>query len=129
MKNNRRELMLAADKLWSRLVAHGFRHRCIACGQPGIDSHHWLYRRSVHQYRWVLENGIYMCRLCHNAVVQEEGFRYRLRKKIETDYPHLDKWARSRPLLVSRPLPTPWIEERVADMKHTAEILGISGAI
>jgi len=116
------ELIWACDRLWSCLVAHGMNYRCVICGMPGDDSHHWFYIRSVHQYRWTLKNGVYMCRIHHG---EAESNPAQLRLKIKTDYPHLWAWAEAQPPLVSRPISTWQIKDILAGLQHTAETLGV----
>lgn len=122
MSKCRAELIRACDRLWSRLVAHGMNYRCIICGMPGDDSHHWFYIRSVHQYRWTLENGVYMCRIHHGEAVSNYA---PLHLKIKTDYPHLWAWGESRSPLVSQPISTLRIEWILEKLQSTAKTLGV----
>jgi hypothetical protein len=122
--SKRTQLIRECDRLWHLLVAHAFRHRCIMCGLPGTDPHHWCYIRSILQYRWTLENGVYMCRLCHNAAEQDPGHS-RLYLKIQQSYPHLWRWKERQPPLVSRPISTWQITGILANMHITADTAGV----
>jgi hypothetical protein len=126
MNKNRRELINEADKLWSRLVAHGFQHRCILCGQPGTDAHHWLFKRSYLEWRWVIENGIYLCRQHHNEIGQSIGVE-KLHALLMNSFPNIWSWAVKNELAENNPRPirTSWIQGQIDTMKKTADILGI----
>jgi hypothetical protein len=82
----------------------------------------------VHQYRWVLENGVYTCRTCHNAIEQDPETRARLYAVIADDYPHLWAWAESQPPLGSRPISNWQIKTILAGLQRTADTLGVSYA-
>jgi hypothetical protein len=122
---NRAQLIRECDRIWHLLVAHGMLHRCIVCGKPGTDPHHWRYIRSILQYRWSLENGVYMCRLCHNGVEQRIVLA-KLYEIIKEHFPQLWAWGDSRPPLKSEPVRTSGIEETLARLKNTASKLGIN---
>jgi hypothetical protein len=122
---NRREIVMASDRIWHLLIAHSFNHRCLTCGQPGTDPHHWCYIRSVHQYRWALENGVYMCRLCHNLVEQDPEFRAKLYLLIKNNFSNLWTWKNSQPPLGSRPIRTWEVTKILTDLQETAGILGV----
>ena len=117
MNKNRRELIMAADKLCSCLVAHSFNYRCILCNLPGSDCHHWRYCRSILVYRFSLENLVFMCRIHHNEAEQNHMALY---QKIKRDYPHLWAWGDSRPPLKSEPISTLRIEWILEKLQSTA---------
>ena len=54
-----------ADQLWSLAVKYDWGHKCAICGNGGdLNSHHLIPR---HHYgtRYDLNNGICLCRRCH----------------------------------------------------------------
>ena len=122
MNKNRGKLIRVCDHLCSLLTAHGFLHRCIMCGLPGSDTHHWRYIRSILVYRWDLENLVYMCRVCHN---EAERNHMPLYLKIKADYPRLWNWYLIQPPLVSRPISTWQIKDILAGLQRTADALGV----
>ena len=124
MNKNRGELIRACDRLCSLLTAHGALHRCILCGLPGSDCHHWRYVRSILVYRWDLENLVYMCRQCH-AEVEQHIRLMEMYLKIKKDYPHLWAWADSRPPLRSEPISTTSIVYRLTELQDIAKTLGV----
>lgn len=124
MNKNRGDLIRQCDRLCHLLCAHSFLHRCILCGQPGTDPHHWNYPRSILAYRWTLENLVYMCRICHNEVEQNFS-KKRLFLKIKLDYPHLWSWREARPPLNSQPISTLGIEWVLEKLQSTAVMLGV----
>jgi hypothetical protein len=53
------------DRLWSLAVRGRDGHRCrMHCGRNGTDAHH-IHGRSHKGTRWVLDNGITLCRQDH----------------------------------------------------------------
>ena len=66
-------LIQYADSLWSKLICNEFGGRCIACGGPAEDAHHWKFGRSIRKYRWNLNNGVWMCREDHSHL---DSWRY-----------------------------------------------------
>jgi len=88
-----------ADILWHRLVAYQFNQRCAMCGRPGTDPHHWWFGRSALQYRWDINNGIYLCRKCHDEVKTKPD---KVLDMIAERYPVLWAWSQTRPPLVHR---------------------------
>ena len=127
MNKNRAELIRECDRLCHLLCAHSFLHRCILCGEPGTDPHHWKYPRSILAYRWTLENLVYMCRICHNEVEQNFS-KKRLFTIIQLDYPHLWVWREAQPPLNSEPISTLRIEWTLEKLQSTAVMLGVSYA-
>ena len=51
------------DELWSRCIK--LNKNCSKCGKTGHDPHHIFGRRKC-STRWDIENGILLCRTCHN---------------------------------------------------------------
>ena len=54
----------ALDILWELSVKRRDHYRCKVCGSEGTDAHHILSRRNS-GVRWMLDNGITLCRECH----------------------------------------------------------------
>jgi len=111
------------DRLWGLLVAHQFSHRCITCGLPGTDPHHWAYVRSIYMYRWHLNNGVYTCRLCHNKATQNNN--QILKVLIEKDYPALWKWSIERPPVTYEPMTWAGLLFISQSLERTAKTFGI----
>lgn len=64
MRSRTREMAVECDALWRDIVLRP--GKCALCGQPGRDPHHIFGRgRTV---RWLLENGVCLCRGCHRMV-------------------------------------------------------------
>ena len=122
MNKNRVKLIRECDRLCHLLCAHSFLHRCILCGQPATDPHHWLKIRSILTYRWTLQNLVYMCRQCHAGAESDHVPLYR---KIKADYPHLWAWGENQPPLKNRPISTWQIGDILASLQHTADQLEI----
>jgi len=40
-------------------------HKCVICGEPGVDSHHILERRLFHDYGYYIDNGSTLCTKHH----------------------------------------------------------------
>jgi len=76
VKTDRKKTIAILDDLWSRKVKERDGHQCRynGCCNPGVDSHHIFSRR--HQAtRWDLDNGITLCRECHDfARDHQENF-------------------------------------------------------
>jgi len=75
------------DKKWGLLIRENFKHKCVICGKPANNPHHYYGRRN-RSTRWYIENGICLCASCHtfgsrSAHQAPEHFR----KDI------LDKWG------------------------------------
>ena len=122
MNPERKKLFLRADKVWSRIVGYQFNQHCILCGRPGTDAHHWLYIRSILQYRWNLSNGVYTCRICHSDV---DRLPELLLEKIAKDYPEIWTWSKDRPPLGLSRVSSIMITETLNMLELTASKLGI----
>ena len=96
LRTKAKEIIRLNDRLWSRIIAHRFSQRCLLCGQPGCDAHHWLYRRGVMIHRWTISNGVYVCRPCHEKA--KDKF-YTFIEKIVLLAPELGEWRDSLPTL------------------------------
>jgi hypothetical protein len=66
VKTDRKKLIAKLDALWRVLVKDRDEHRCQynGCINPGTDAHH-IFGRG-HSVRWDLDNGITLCRSCHD---------------------------------------------------------------
>lgn len=59
---------MKADALWRACVAQRDGHRCRRCGKMRLGESHHIISRNVTATRWLLSNGVYLCRDCHAAV-------------------------------------------------------------
>jgi len=120
---NRAEAIRTADKLWGKICAWTFNQRCALCGATGCDPHHWFYKRSNLKYRWEVNNGVYLCRICHNEVTTVEG-REKLHALIKDKYADTYwKWAMSCPPYRPEPIKTSWIIQQITKFQLLAKIL------
>ncbi len=110
------------DKLWAKLVAHYAQHRCLKCGQVGDDAHHWFYSRSIHKHRWNINNGVFLCRICHQ---EAERDREGMFKVVEKNAPTKWAWSQKLPPLRSEPINPMAIRCLYASLKRTAVELGV----
>lgn len=69
------------DKKWSRAIKERDNHTCKWCGMHGNDPAHILGRRYL-LLRWVLENGICLCRKCHSRFDTVRLFREHVIKVV-----------------------------------------------
>lgn len=56
--------MKKRDQKTSKAVAKKYHYMCVWCGNHGTDHAHIISRRFKNT-RWVVENGLWMCRKCH----------------------------------------------------------------
>jgi hypothetical protein len=61
---NRQRLTKDCDDLWRRIIKLKYKGRCGICGGVGKDPHH--IARKNGQMRWLILNGIWLCRKCHD---------------------------------------------------------------
>jgi len=54
------------DKAWSQAVKSRDRYRCRLCLGEGTDAHHIIHRGQNYGMKWDIENGITLCRSCHD---------------------------------------------------------------
>lgn len=66
-KNLKQLLRKEADKLWWEAVIKKFGKRCVICGKPAIDCHHFFPKRLYPAVRFEIDNGVPLCRGCHFA--------------------------------------------------------------
>ena len=69
---NRKKLIERADRLWSQAVLSRDFHRCQLCFRYGTDPHHIISRRHK-ATAFDLDNGICLCRECHDRMKTTEG--------------------------------------------------------
>lgn len=105
---DRKEYIRQADQLWRRIIAYEFSSRCIICKRMGTDSHHWMFGRSVLKHRWTINNGVYVCRECHQKA---ERFPRVYRKQILMLNKARREWYESLPALQVEPMLTQMIQE------------------
>jgi len=55
------------DLLWQRAIKARDNHKCQLCYTAGTDGHHLIIRRHK-ATRWLIENGICVCRECHRFI-------------------------------------------------------------
>ncbi len=84
------------DIMWREIVVARSGGRCQLCAKPGQDPHHIFGR--VRSVRWEVENGAYLCRVCHRMVTDAYRpmvWRYLLTGTVEV-YDRLEA-LRNRP--------------------------------
>lgn len=59
---------MKADALWRQCVKHRDGGRCRRCHKVVQGEAHHIVSRNVTATRWLLANGVYLCRDCHAAV-------------------------------------------------------------
>jgi len=72
------------DYLWSKAVKAIWK-RCGLCGGQYSDSHHIVHRNKCWALRWDVENGIALCRTCHNLADTIDG-RNRIMALVDGEY-------------------------------------------
>jgi len=65
----------ARDKRWSLAVKEKYDYLCFYCGAEGTDPAHIIGKGRSKKTRYVLENGICLCRKCHIAFDTDQKFR------------------------------------------------------
>jgi hypothetical protein len=64
-KTDRKKLIDKLDTLWSKRVMERDFYRCQYCFRAGTDPHHIFSRKNL-STRWDINNGICLCRECHD---------------------------------------------------------------
>ncbi len=64
-RTDRKKLMDKMDALWSKRVLERDFHRCQFCFKAGTDPHHIFSRKNL-STRWDINNGVCLCRECHD---------------------------------------------------------------
>ena len=113
-----RLLISYCDALASKLTCAEFGGRCIVCGRPGTDCHHWAFRRGIRKYRWRLENLVWMCRGDHEAVKVDGGEELEL--AIMKYCPQRHAWKDNLPPLTVEPFPNFKIQLQYEFLKSVA---------
>jgi len=70
MKSSKRalkmkRLRIIAFDLWKQLVFKEYGEYCLQCGSPAITAHHFIPQGSCEASRYLIENGIPVCKGCH----------------------------------------------------------------
>ena len=65
------------DRKWSKRVVEKAENRCQYCGKEGSDPCHIIPRKYL-KTRWVIENGICLCREHHILFDNDKGFREKI---------------------------------------------------
>ncbi len=85
-----------ADSLWSLAVKIDWGHSCPICGRrSNLNSHHLIPRQHT-ATRYDLQNGICLCKRCHQFCPDRsphqhgEGFR----QWLESHHPRIAQWMR-----------------------------------
>jgi hypothetical protein len=72
-KESVKKLKIEAGKLWKLVVLRNNQGRCYVCGSRFmIDPHHFIPKRISLNLRYNPENGVALCRKCHNAITFKE---------------------------------------------------------
>lgn len=86
-----------ADWLWAALIKRRD-PRCVVCGRTATDAHHVLLRR-YWCYRYDLDNGVGLCRVCHDRAHHNRTW---LHQQLECNRPYLSRVLQQR---TSMPIP------------------------
>jgi len=113
-----RLLISYCDALASKLTCAEFGGRCIVCGRPGTDCHHWAFGRSIRKYRWRLENLVWMCRGDHDFVREDDGLEVEI--AIIRYSPHRHAWKDNLPPLKVEPFGNFKIQQQYEFLKSVA---------
>lgn len=120
LKRTRRSLktrIKQSDREWSAVVGAMAGFRCQKCGKPAVGNgaaHHIIPRR-FKAARFSLDNGIWLCRVCHTDVhAKPVDFKQWLHQMHPDRAMHLQAMARligypwhpDRPAGASRPAPS-----------------------
>ena len=73
------------DKAWSLAVKTRDKFRCRVCLGEGTDAHHICHRGQNYGLRWDIENGITLCRTCHDKADTLNG-RKEIMKLVNSEY-------------------------------------------
>jgi hypothetical protein len=120
--NETQLLIRRADSIWSRLICHKFKGRCMVCGRPGDDSHHWAFSRSIRGYRWVILNGIYLCRQDHQWAEENKA---EFRRIVGMNCPERWAWYLEQEPLTVEPFHACKIQGQYDSLKAEALRVGL----
>ena len=73
------------DKAWSLAVKTRDKFRCRVCLGEGTDAHHVIHRGQNYGMKWDIENGITLCRKCHDRADTLNG-RNEIIKLVNSEY-------------------------------------------
>ena len=73
------------DKAWSLAVKTRDKFRCRVCLREGTDAHHIIHRGQNYGMKWDIENGVCLCRKCHDRADTLNG-RKEIMKLVDSDY-------------------------------------------
>ena len=121
MNPDRRELIHKADHLWHEVISMIFFGRCVMCGLPGSDPHHWMFGRSILAFRWHLMNGVFMCRGCHGAVELDNGKR--LGNILKKNYKSQWKWGEEVRIGKPEPFTTDDIVATILSLENSQGVM------
>ena len=78
-KDNRKKLILQADKLWATIIKERD-GKCIYCGSDiNLNAHHIFTKGRHGNLRWNIDNGITLCAKCHTFGVHINPAPYMLK--------------------------------------------------
>lgn len=68
MKDRKKHLKKECDKLWylKCLEIHG--NKCVVCGEPAVQVHHFFPKGLYPQLRYEIENGVPLCMKHHRLI-------------------------------------------------------------
>lgn len=65
-KRLKKRLEAECDKAWKKLVIKKYGSRCNVCkGEGVIQPHHFFPKRNYYLLKFVVENGVPLCKACH----------------------------------------------------------------
>jgi 5-methylcytosine-specific restriction endonuclease McrA len=73
------------DKAWSLAVKTRDKFRCRVCLGEGTDAHHIIHRGQNYGMKWDIENGVCLCRKCHDRADTLNG-RKEIMKLVNSEY-------------------------------------------
>ena len=78
-KDNRKKLIIQADKLWSSFIRNRD-GRCVYCGSEfRLNAHHIFTKGRHGNLRWNTDNGVTLCAKCHTFGVHINPAPYMLK--------------------------------------------------
>ena len=78
-KDNRKKLILQADKLWATIIKERD-GKCIYCGSDiNLNAHHIFTKGRHGNLRWNIDNGVTLCAKCHTFGVHVNPAPYMLK--------------------------------------------------
>jgi hypothetical protein len=76
---------ISKGKLWRKAVFQRDNFTCQKCGQSGgrLVAHHIFNFADFPEYRYLVENGITLCKKCHNEFHKKYGFKNNTREQLK----------------------------------------------